>query len=108
MSIHKTGEELMAQTATAGQSVLGLEQHLIAFKERWEALLALLNDQKHSLDSNEKKQVIIEEIQRILVIITEITVYIETIIIEYKHNPVEQLAKIQVIGILLCLHFGRK
>lgn len=95
-SLHRQGEELMKQTLSAGQSVVGIQQYLQNFKERWEVLTNVIQDRRQTLEFSEKKKVFIEESQRILIMITEIITYIEKIVIELKHNPKELLIKIEV------------
>ncbi|XP_057306952.1 utrophin-like isoform X3 [Hydractinia symbiolongicarpus] len=90
------GEELVKQTRTAGQSVVGLQQYINSFNERWEALSRNLSNQKNVIDSSEKKKVFIEETQKILIMITEIVTYVETLYIELKNNPKERLIRIEI------------
>lgn len=91
------GEELLKQTQTAGQSVVGLQQYINSFNERWDALSRNLSNQKNVIDSSEKKKVFIEETQKILIMITEIVTYVETLYIELKNNPKERLIRIEVM-----------
>ena len=86
----------MKQTLSAGQSVVGIQQYLQNFKERWEVLTNVIQDRRQTLEFSEKKKVFIEESQRILIMITEIITYIEKIVVELKHNPKELLIKIEV------------
>ena len=86
----------MSQTLSAGQSVVGIQQYLQSFRERWEVLTNVIHDRKQTLEFSEKKKVFVEETQRILIMITEIITYVEKIVMELKHNPKELLIKIEV------------
>lgn len=95
----------MQQGQIAGQSVAGLQNYLQTFRQRWEKLTNVLVDHKASLEFAERKNRFIVETQRIIVVITEITKYIKRITIEYKHNPVEFLIKIDVSMLLFVFIF---
>ena len=57
----------------------------------------MVYDRKQALEFSEKKKTFIEEAQRIIIIVTEITIYIERIVIEFQHQPQEMLTKIEVV-----------
>lgn len=86
----------MKQTLSAGQSIVGIQQYLTAFREKWDVLNNTINDRKQTLDFSEKKKLFVVETERILIMITEIITYVEKIVIELKHNPKELLIKIEV------------
>ena len=86
----------MAESKSAGQSVVGLEQQLNNFQERWDQLSRTVAEKRDLVEDNEKKKVFVEQVQKILLVITEITTYVEVIIIELKNNPTELLTILEV------------
>ena len=96
LNLNKQGESLMELSKSAGQSVVGLEQQLNNFQERWDNLSRTIEERRNLLADGEKKKVFLEEVKHVLLSITEITGYIDSVTIDMKHNPKELLTLLEV------------
>lgn len=86
----------MEQSKSAGQSIVGLQQQLSNFKERWDKLTQTIEDKRKLIEDSDRKKVFLEDAQKVLLKITEITTYVETVIVEMKNNPKELLTMLEV------------
>ena len=93
----KKGEELIKETKAGGQSALGLEQLVTNLKEKWDALCLLIENLKKKLHLAEQKKKILGDAKRIVTVVTEIEVWIQTMVIEFSKDPKYQLEQIKVI-----------
>ena len=98
------GDEIIQQGVVAGQSVIGLQNYLETFKQRWDTLTNALLDHKVNIEFSERKNQFMVETQQIIVVITEMTMYINRITMECKNNPMEFLIRIEVcVFVFVCL-----
>lgn len=96
LNLNKQGQSLMELSKSAGQSVVGLEQQLNNFQERWDNLGRIIVEKQTLLADADKKKVFLEEVKTVLLSITEITSYIETVTNDMRNNPTELLTILEV------------
>lgn len=96
VDLAKRGEELLKQSQSAGQSVVGLQQHLNSFNERWENLSRNIADQSRSYEDTEMQKVFVEDAHKLTLQITEIIEFIEKITVQMNDNPKELLTILEV------------
>ena len=97
--ISKKGEEIASELKANHQASVGLEQCVSSLNEKWNAFRVLIEKQVKRLALAEKKRKFQVETKRILSVVTEIEVWIQTIIIEYSKDPQYQSEQIKVYNI---------
>ena len=97
--LSKKGEEISSELKANHQSSVGLEQCVNSLNEKWNAFCVLVEKQVKRLALAEKKRKFQAETKRILTVVTEIEVWIQTIIIEHSKDPQYQSEQIKVCHI---------
>ena len=106
-SIGKKGEEIVVELKSNQQSALGIEQCVSSLNEKWDELCLLIGKQMKRLALSEKKRKFQLETKQILTVVTEIEIWIQTIIIEHSKDPQYQTEQIKV-GAHLIITLDRK
>ena len=78
------------------QTSLGLEQCITNLNEKWNGLRVVIAKQIDRLALAEKKRTFQLETKRIVTVVTEIEIWIQTIIIEHSKDPQYQSEQIKV------------
>lgn len=94
--VSKKGEEIASDLKTNHQASVGLEQCINSLNEKWNALIILIEKQVKRLALAEKKRKFQVETKKILTVVTEIEIWIQTIIIEHSKDPQYQSEQIKV------------
>ncbi len=94
--ITKKGKDIIVELKSNHQSSLGLEQCVNSLNEKWNELCVLIGKQISRLALAEKKRQFRLETKRILTVVTEIEIWIQTIIIEHSKDPQYQTEQIKV------------
>ena len=103
--LSKKGEEISNELKANHQSSVGLEQCVNSLNEKWNAFCVLVEKQVKRLALAEKKRKFQAETKRILTVVTEIEVWIQTIIIEHSKDPQYQSEQIKVCLVNTCCSF---
>lgn len=101
IELSKRAEDLLKQSQSAGQSVVGLQQHLNSFNEKWDGLSKRISEQSRSYEEGEKQKVFVEEAQKLTTKLTEITEFIEAL--QMNDNPKELLIILEVYTTLFIM-----
>lgn len=94
--IAKKGEEIANELKASHQASVGLEQCITSLNEKWNGLLVLIEKQVKRLALAEKKRKFQIETKKVLSVVTEIEIWIQTIIIEHSKDPQYQSEQIKV------------
>lgn len=96
IELSKRGEDLLKESQSAGQSVVGLQQHLNSFNEKWDSLSKRISEQSKNFEETEKQKVFVEEAHQLTLKLTEIIEFINKITVEMNDNPKELLTILEV------------
>ncbi|XP_065057528.1 dystrophin-like isoform X3 [Rhopilema esculentum] len=94
--ISRKGEEIVTELKANNQASVSLEQCINSLNEKWSALCVLISKQIKRLALAEKKRKFQVETKRILTVVTEIEIWIQTIIIEHSKDPQYQSEQIKL------------
>ena len=95
-SILKKGEDIVIELKQNHQTSLGLEQCITSLNEKWNGFRVVIAKQIDRLALAEKKRTFQVETKRIVTVVTEIEIWIQTIIIEHSKDPQYQSEQIKV------------
>ena len=98
--ILKKGGEIVTELKQNHQTSLGLEQCITSLNEKWNGFRVIIAKQIDRLALAEKKRTFQLETKRIVTVVTEIEIWIQTIIIEHSKDPQYQSEQIKVANFL--------
>ena len=94
--ISKKGEGIANELKANNHASVGLEQCISSLNEKWSAFCLVIEKQVKRLALAEKKRKFQVETKKVLTVVTEIEVWIQTIIIEHSKDPQYQSEQIKV------------